>query len=449
MVQIPTWSVILLAIFGVQKPEDSVLHRSSTLKILETQHLRIFYTGEFLDSAKVIGARGDGFLKELERRWGIVLPETRIDVTMIRVLPEGPWIDHDFDPPWLAANYSKTPNWVEIRARTADYRDGPAFMALKHHLVHALLNRGLTQPLPMFLEEGLARYYAGSRGSRQVYLAVLAFQRTGKLKPFVDNPYTYQIDQDFQYAGALGYQWVNWLWDKYPQAEKELIQAHLEGMSFDDALSAAGLPSYGKLLDAFDREMRPRFGLARLLKTYDFWLLAISLLAIIAVVFKVIAAVYHARSDFVEVVPKPETLSESLFQGPAFNPISNAPESSGNEAFTPLPALPEIPRLDTRKPSGTGENAHDDVVIPPMSEVLLREDSTHGLAGLELNTDELNFLDDQLDEVFDRIGVSKKGAHGQPNAPQPKRKRVDDNGTNEESDEEIDSDVDRFFNRIS
>jgi len=447
MVQIPIWSAILVALFGFQNPEDSVLHRSSTLKILETQHLRIFYTGEFLQSAKVIGHRGDRFLNDLEERWGIVLPEERTTVSMIRVFPTGSWLDHDFDPPWLASAYSHERNRVELRAKTKEYRDDPAFKSLKHHLIHALLNRGLTQPFPQFMEEGMARYYAGSRGSRQVYLAVLAFQRAENLAPFLNNPHTYQVAQDFQYAGAVGFQWVKWLWEKYPRAEKRLIQAHLEGKSFDQALDEAGLPPFDELLETFETEMRPRFGLTRLLKTYDFWLLGISLLVLIAAVAKVIAAIHHARSSFVEMEPAPEEVPADLFQGPAFNPIANAPQVSPRKSFTPVQALPELPQPG-RRSREAAPDGYDDVVIPPMEDVFQPRESVNGLAGLELNTDDLDVLDDQLDEVFDRIGLPKD----EPSIEPSRQKAANDRkppSKKEEPDKEIDSEVDSFFDRIS
>lgn len=436
---------MILTILGAQVPEDWILHRSSTLKIYETQHLRVFHTAEYLKPVRVLGQHGETFLAQLERDWGIVLPKTPFSVSLIRVKPRRLWIDHDFDPPWLASTYNRQNSRIELRAKPSGFELAPAIKALKHHLVHALLNLEQAQPLPTFLEEGLARYYAGSRGSRQVYWTILGFQRADHLPPFLENPFTYQIELDYQYAGAIGFHLIPWMWAKQPHAEKAFLQGHLRGASLQQALGDAGLPPMDKLLVAFDSEMRPTFGLGRLLKTFDFWLLIFAVSAVIAILFKLIAAFRHARMDFLEVAAQPELVPSELFQGPVFQPVPLV--ETAEKASSGLPPLPQVPKMQTLNPSSL-----DEIALPPMGNIFQHVETVNSGGAIHQDTGEFKNLEDQLEAVFDRISpletppVPETRAKSLPIDPREADQR---SKSPDKTGKEIEADVDQFFNQLS
>lgn len=447
MVLLPSWSAVFLVLFGFHNPEDAILHRSSTLKKFDSEHLRIFHTGEYQESARLLAKDGDAFLKRIEKEWGIVLPDQMFTVSLIRVHPATSWVNHDFDPPWLYSSYDPISKRIELRANPAKFQFHPVLKALKHQLIHALLNIESAQPLPPFLEEGIARHYAGSRGSRQVYWAILGFQRAKEIEPFLKNPFTYQIDLDFQYAGAMGYLFVSWLWQRQPGSEKNFLQQHLRGNDVDGALAAAGLPGLGILLPLFEAEIRPQYGLKRILKTYDFWLLFLSIVAIIAILFKVISAVRMARMGFEEIVPAPESVPAELFQGPAFQPPSEAPEPE-QPSVLETPPVPDYftPSQPKKRPSPPKT---DEVSIPPMQPIVFQEASVLDRGGITLDTDDFDQLDDQLNEVFDRMSNTVEPppkSDWQTPMSQPRKKKAKPIG--EDTKAGIEAALDHFFDKL-
>jgi len=440
MVHLSTFTFFLLALAQGHNPEDSVLHRSSTLKIYETPHLRFFHTGEYLPTVRELAGVGEAFLAELEKRWSVELPEVLITVSVIRVKPTGKWMDHNFDPSWLYSRYDPESKRIELRARPQDVELDAISKAFKHHLVHAVLNIEGTAPLPTYLEEGLARFYAGSGGSRQVYWAILALQRHESLQPFLDNPLTYEIAVDWQFAGALGFQMVKWLWEDKQVLEKAFLQAHLQGQSLEEALEVLGFSGSTSLISEFDKQIRPKFGLTRILKTYDFWLLALGILALIAMSLKVIAAFRNARIDFLALEPAPATVPAELFTGPAFQPLSSQ-EPLISPPSSVIPDLPQVqPRNRSQPPQRPNRSETVDDFLPTMVPVLHQESSLQESV-FHLDTDEFGNLDDQLDAVFDQMNHSKEPVKTNKRLVSAKIDRNQTTG-------EIEEDVDLFFDNL-
>lgn len=422
-----------------------MLHRSSTLKIFEAPHLRFFHTGEYLDVVRELAQSGEAFLTDMEKQWGIILPKTPFTVSVIRVKPQDSFLAHEFDPPWLFSRYDPESKRIELRANPKKMEIEPMVAALKHHLVHAILQLEQSQPLPGYLEEGLARRYAGSKGSRQVYWAILGFQRAEPIRPFLENPFTYQIDTDFQCAGALGYQFVTWLWEQHPQAEKPFLQGHLGGRSLDNALQAAGLDFEKDLIARFEETNRPKFGLGRLLKTYDFWLLFLSVVVLIAVAFKVIAAFRISRMEFIELTEAPKQVPKELFAGPAFEPQSKQHPASDAVAFS----VPDLPTPPKRKPVEIDLGASGDDSFLPKMQPMITSENTIKESGFLLDTDEFGSLDDQLDAVFDQINLTENSSNSKTdNKIEQRRGKPGVEAINKEKDAEIDEDVDMFFSNL-
>ena len=338
-----------------------VLKASATLKVYKTERLNIYYTRGFSEHAEALGREGERFLAELGQRWSVILPEEPVHASVIiNAVDKGR--PHHLSPTrWLEVTYNQSGQRVEFRISRQFQIDQEQLNAeLRHYLVHHYLRWDHPEPLPFFLEEGLAQYYDGSEPSGYRYKLILGFRA-------LSNPSALTtLDQAafFQgfrgaYFAAVSEQFVHWLWQEYPDAEITFMQRHLLGQPLSDTLRNARLPEMDELLDRYFRDESAKHPMSAVTRTPDFWMIVFGTLFLIGLAIKILFAIRVARIPHVEI----GTVSDSpsppgephkanpmgpgepamVPTGPAFDGGPSAPLSDLPLPDLPLPDLPATP----------------------------------------------------------------------------------------------------------
>ena len=327
------------------------------LKMIQSKHLSIYTTGEFKNSAPILIEAGEAFLKNIEARWAIKLPDERFSVTLARndriVYPH----NHIQGPEWLAATYNRKNKRVELMLRSEYSKEDLTEVvdSMNHLLLHRLLDMHSENKLPLFLEEGIAQYYGSEGFENDMSLVIWGFNRHPSLEHFLLREQSFQDRFEFFYAAAISKRFVSWLWDSNPGAEVPFIQKHLSNRPLDLIYEDFSWDSDQKLVQSFHQVTADRYTWFYFVTTYDFWLIVVSLIAWSWFMYHVVKAFLTARMGFVEEEESFGEVPDAVaFKGPAFDPTMAAPKKIRpdiTENTTPLPetnepiqmTLPPIP----------------------------------------------------------------------------------------------------------
>ncbi|CAM2068822.1 hypothetical protein SCOR_25875 [Sulfidibacter corallicola] len=345
-----------------------VLKASATLKVYKTERLNIYYTRGFSEHAEALGREGERFLAELGQRWSVILPEEPVHASVIiNAVDQGR--PHHLSPTrWLEVSYNQSGQRIEFRISRQFQIDQEHLNAeLRHYLVHHYLRWDHPEPLPFFLEEGLAQYYDGTEPNGYRYKLILGFRA-------LSNPGALtSLDQAAFFHGfrgayfaAVSEQFVRWLWQEYPDSEVTFIQRHLLGQPLSDTLRNARLPDMDELLDRYFRDESAKHPMSAVTRTPDFWMIVFGILFLIGLAIKTLLAIRVARIPHVEIgtvaenpgstggppKAKPTGPGEPVLvpTGPAFDASPNAPISDLPLPDLPLPDLPAAPASSQSDP---------------------------------------------------------------------------------------------------
>ncbi len=376
----------------------------ANLKRLESEHLRLYFTSDFAPYTRPLLEEGERFLAGLAGRWSVILPKDKIVIALGGPIQGKDLLNHLEHPPWLMAGYDRQNGRVEIRildrsqARLEEM--APLF---RHTLVHALLNLPRIKRPPQFLQEGLARYYAGDSSGHTRMLAVLAFKRHAEIESFVEHDSWAKDQAGYLEISALSGLLVEYMWRVNPEGEVQFVQALQKGVAWKTALRESGFQDWQRLLVDFNVQVRKEYGLHTLLYTYDLWLLLLGTAALVWFFLRVYWAIRAARLPFVELPPAPEVLPASALKGPAFG--DSAPTPAPRASYTPVQETATRRLEDMQLPSGSRVKAvleqpesEGGIVPPPRPGASLAVELQPGLALQDLSVPE-----EDVDEAFERI----------------------------------------------
>jgi len=315
------------------------------LKKHQSRHLMIYYPREFHSEVPALAQAAEVFLTDLAAKWSVILPNV-IPVTMGTQEPDGRTWAHFEAPSWMHSDYDRNYRRIELTiTRPLQYDGRIVADALKHQLVHYLLNLKQGNRLPPFLEEGLAQQYGRPPRSRDRYLAIWGCFRHDELQPFLRDEKTFESRYSFYSAAALSRLFVSWLWQEHPAGETQFLQSFLRGLPWEDALSGAGFKTIDALFPVFESSIRPSHRFYFLFLTLDFWVISLGLATLIYMVFRLTVAFRTARTPYVQVgvlALIEENLPEAgEFSGPAFaGAVETLPAAPPRRA-APAAAVPQ------------------------------------------------------------------------------------------------------------
>ena len=316
--------------------ENGVEVRPTTahLKKHLTDHLVIYYSREFHADVDQLAASAELFLTDLATRWSVILPDRKIPITLGTQEPQGQTWAHFEAPFWIHSHYDRNYRRIELAVTRPLKYDGEIVSdALEHHLVHYLLNLKPGNRLPAFLEEGLAQYYGRPARSRDRYLAIWGCFRQDDLQAFLWNEHTFESPYSYYSGAALSRLLVAWMWQENPAGETQFLQSFLRGLPWEDALTGAGFRNVEALFPNFELDIRPNHQIYHIFLTFDFWVIALGILSLLYMGFKLVVAFRMARTPYVQV-GNLAAVEENLppvteFSGPAFS----APEAALSAAI--------------------------------------------------------------------------------------------------------------------
>jgi len=315
----------ILLLFGAMAPameSGNVLERETTLKRMESRYTALFYAADFKGEAPALLAAADEFLAGLEREWAVILRKQKIQISLSKFRPSDPSFSRLRGPSWLFSGYDPQRSRIELRV-TEPQRFDMRYVsqALHYHLVHYVLRFHADAPLPAFLREGLAQHYGRPVRTRDQLLVIWGLNRVDYLAPYLLDDRHFEQEADFFYAAALSRAFITWLDARAPLGETLFIQKYLRGKPWRAAIVEAGLPEPETLLAQFELEARQTYRLGSMVQTLDFWLILLSGLALLAMAFKVVAALRAALAEFTPLegaAPAAVGIEPELFQGPVF-----------------------------------------------------------------------------------------------------------------------------------
>ncbi|MDJ0838522.1 MAG: hypothetical protein QNK37_18540 [Acidobacteriota bacterium] len=409
------WLILLLGA-PVAAGEDT--DKLANIKVYQSERLRIIFERGFQEHIIPLADAVEAYLAEMESRWSVILPEEKIRITL--GLGDAATIGHAHlpgGPSWLSAGYDREYRRIEIGIeRLGDYRQEPVLRELRHQLVHYLLNLKRQYHLPLFLEEGLADYYAGTKGADR-FGVILAFARNESLIPWLAEESEITSRSQRRTYAAVGRLFVTWLWDQKPGSELKFLQTYLRGNTQSYAFKAADLPPMTELVTAFEAEVRPKNKLYHLFLTRDFWIILVGLIILIYMLRRVIRAWQVSRMEFKTIGPMVELPDPALFTGPAFEPTmpEEEPDPALREAPEPpveTPTVPPRPHAEPTwavEPAMPGSNPFAELEDSDMDHIFANLDTplpntpAAGQTGPEDAPNPFADIDDELEDVFSQM----------------------------------------------
>lgn len=376
----------------------------ANLKRIESEHLSLYFTSDFAAYTRPLLEEGERFLAVLAGRWSVILPKDKIVIALGGPIEARDLLNHLEHPPWLMAGYDRKNGRVEIRILDRSQARVEEMVPLfRHTLVHALLNLPRIKRPPQFLQEGLARYYAGDSSGHTRWLAVLAFKRHAEIAQFVEHDAWAKEQDGYLEISALSGLLVEYMWKMNPEGEVQFVQALQKGVAWKEALRVSGFQDWHRLLLDFNVEVRKEYGLHTLLFTFDLWLLLLGTAALIWFISRIYWAVRAARLPFVELPPAREVLPASALTGPAFGGSTNTRSPQG--AYTPVLETTTRRVEDLRLPSGSRvkvvldqPQSENGIVPPPRPGASVVVELQPGQA-----LQDLSLPEQDVDEAFERI----------------------------------------------
>lgn len=349
--------VFIVALHGFSQNPD--LPKSAGLKLYRSKHLHIYFTVELQSHVQGLAEQADLFLDQIEKKWSIILPKDKINVSLARHGFYKPAWPHFRGPLWLQSRFDPLHQRIDIRVtRPRKFELKPTAAALKHQLVHYLLNWRPYDRMPTYLEEGLARYYGNPAARGDHFLVILGLWRTKNLKAYLTRQETFAKRKEFDYGAALSGEFIAWLWQKNPKGERRFLQSILSGNSVNQAFAVAGVHNVDNLLSEFEPEVRNGNRLHGILFTRDLWLILLGSTALIAMGVKLARAFLSSRRPFSVVETPVSPVEPSLFRGPAFGGGAAQPVSRPRP-IPPPRALARAPRRVATKNQGSLEESLD------------------------------------------------------------------------------------------
>ncbi len=404
---------LLLCLLSLPLAAQTVASQVGQMRIYQSKHLEIFFTGGFKKETPILAAEAEAFLSELERTWSVQLPDLKIPITLGKAGSDKRLSNHLELPQWLQAGYNKKRRQIEVNILREPGED-IAWVSdgLHHGLVHYLLNLSNEASLPPVWEEGLARYFGRPGKSRDRFLAIWTFYRQKDLKTYLATEESYTNPSAVLYSSAVARLFVSWTFKTYPNARIPIIQAALQGHDINETLITLGLPTQANLLQAFEANTRGDYRLYKIAFTLDFWLIFLGSLTLVFMCVKIFQAWRTCRMPHLEIESLPDSrkiVGAHLFKGPALDfsqmeldtptqapakmdvPADNTPPNdSQSGAYPQLPPLPK----DLRNPS---------LSLPSIPEDHKRPEAINQIYEFD---DDLDALESNLDDVFEAMTQS-------------------------------------------
>lgn len=353
-----------------QQRSERVPHVLS-LRRLESEHMVLYFTGDYREFAKPLLDEGERFLTQLAGRWSVILPKAKMEVSLGDA-KGSPQLNHLEQPPWIRSNYDRNHGRVEIRILDRSRLKLVDLLPLfRHNLVHALLSLPTIKQTPLFLQEGLARHYAGESSGHTRLLAVLAFAKYSDVAVFFQNDSWAKDDKSYRQVSAMAGIFVAYLWAHHPEGEVRFVQSLQRGIAWRQALKDSGFPNWDARLSEFNSEVRGRYRWYTLIWTYDLWLILLSTLSLIWMASRVHRAWRVSRMRYIDIPKQAEPLDPEELKGPAFGQIIQPGPTS--RALYPLPETIMRQTADMEE-RVRGSRVHaetqpapevDDIVPPP------------------------------------------------------------------------------------
>lgn len=359
-------ALLLLCVTGMwHQPKTSrqlPVRQGAALRLIKTDHLRVFHHKRFLEQAQNLAIEGERFIKDLEREWAVVLPHERVTVSLLMADNSKPDPDHLPDDGFVDVIYRQQAKRVELhitRNGLEEITQDQLNQTLRHHLVHVYLDHWESDRLPFFFEEGLAQYYDQTELPTYTYNLILAFNHLEK------NPLPEDLDErgffkDHQgpYYTAVANLFVTDLWHNDPKQEITFIQRHLIGQPMDLTLMNAGLNPFPDLLETFLTQHAELYPMERLVKTADFWAVFCGSLFLAAALYQIIRAAREAMMEHIEIevaeaIPAPAFAMAAASQPgtnnePQFPPVGPNRRRQAKEQPPQAAPIEPPPRQDDR-----------------------------------------------------------------------------------------------------
>lgn len=332
-------ALLLLCVTSMwQQPKTSrelPIRQGAALRLIKTDHLRLFHHKRFLEQAQNLAMEGERFIKDLETTWAVVLPHEQVTVSLLMADNTYPDPDHLPDDDYIDVVYRQKAKRIELhvtRKGLDRITQEQLNQTLRHHLVHVFLDHWEVDRLPFFFEEGLAQYYDQYTLPTYTYNLILAFNHLEK-NPLPDNLDERGFFKNHQgpYYTAVANLFVSDLWAGKSKQEVTFIQRHLIGQPLDLTLLNAGLEPFPDLLGTFLRGRAELYPMARLVKTSDFWAIFFGILFLAAAAFQIVRAAREAMMEHVELVVE-EAVQAPVFATPAARQVG----ADGEPQFPPV-----------------------------------------------------------------------------------------------------------------
>ncbi len=302
-------ALLLLCVTGMwHQPKTSrqlPVRQGAALRLIKTDHLRVFHHKRFLEQAQNLAMEGERFVKDLESRWAVVLPHEPVTVSLLMADSSNPDPDHLPDEGFVDVVYRQNAKRIELhitRKGLDEITQEQLNQTLRHHLVHVYLDHWEVDRLPFFFEEGLAQYYDQNELPTYTYNLILAFNHLEK-NPLPEDLDEHAFFKDHQgpYYTAVANLFVTDLWRNDPKQEITFIQRHLIGQPLELTLMNAGLKPFPDLLAKFLKGRAALYPMARLVKTTDFWAIFCGVLFLAVALFQIARAAREAMMEHIEI----------------------------------------------------------------------------------------------------------------------------------------------------
>ena len=176
-------SFLGLAWAAAQRPTPL---KVASLNLNQSQHLTLYFTGEFREYVPLFMKETERFLKDLEKKWSITLPKEGFRISLGRGSFDDRHIPHLDSPSWLQSRYSQENNRIELLvSEPMRFQLEPALDALAHQLIHHLLHFNRDNILPFYMEEGLAQFEGRTQTSHDYFRLVWTFAKQPSIRNFL------------------------------------------------------------------------------------------------------------------------------------------------------------------------------------------------------------------------------------------------------------------------
>ncbi len=438
--RIPQCFVLVLLLgsaMALAQKQGARMPHQVNLRRIQSEHISLFFTSDYADYTQPLLEEGERFLATLAGRWSVILPKDRIAVSLGGPVQGKALLCHLEHPSWLMSAYDRTHGRVEVRILDrSKVRFEEMVPLFRHNLVHALLNLPRIKRPPQFLQEGLARYYAGDSSGHTRLLAVMGFRAHKEIAPLVEHDVWSKQEAGYLEVSALAGLFVEYMWQANPEGEVQFVQALQKGIAWKEALRQSGYEEWTPLIQEFNVKVRADYGLHTLLYTYDLWLLLIGTAVLVWMVVRVRQALVVARLPVVELAPLPEPVTASELTGPAFGDLAAAKPVARGYAAVPETTSRRIEEL--RLPTGSRVKAVldqpegvDGIVPPPRpgASVSIELQDGQTLPNLSLH-------EEDVDDAFDRMLSA---------APEGEAKTT---GREDDAFEDVEHDLDDVFDHL-